>query len=68
MRAIANGSSALMGDVNGILACCSCNLCSYYACNFGLTPGTVMHNLRQELLRSGVRPQTEADIRLDERA
>lgn len=65
MRAIANGDSGLLGDVNGVLACCSCNLCTHYACNFGLTPGTVMTNIKGELARAGVRPVTEQEIVLD---
>ena len=65
MRAIANGHSGLLGDVNTVLACCSCNLCTYYACNFGLTPGTVMTNVKNELLKAGVKPQTETEIYLD---
>ena len=65
MRAIANGDSKLLGNVNSILACCSCNLCTYYACNFGLTPGTVMTNIKNELARAGVRPETEQEIALD---
>jgi len=66
MRAIANGESRLLGDVNSVLACCSCNLCTHYACNFGLTPGTVMTNIKTELLRAGVRPVTEQEITLDQ--
>jgi Na+-translocating ferredoxin:NAD+ oxidoreductase RnfC subunit len=65
MRAIANGDGALVGNVNSVLACCSCNLCSHYACNFGLTPGTVMTNLKGELLKSGVKPRTEEEVRPD---
>ena len=65
MRAIANGHSGLLGDVNTILACCSCNLCTYYACNFGLTPGTVMTNIKNELIKAGVKPHTETEIYLD---
>lgn len=66
MRAIANGDSKLLGDVNSVLACCSCNLCTHYACNFGLTPGTVMTNIKNELLRAGVRPVTEREVILDQ--
>lgn len=65
MRAIANGNPGLMGDVNGVLACCSCNLCSFYACNFGLTPGTVMTDIKNGLIRSGVKPQTETEVQPD---
>lgn len=65
MRAIANGDSNLMGDVTSVLACCSCNLCTHYACNFGLTPGTVMTNIKISLLKEGVRPVTEKEVRLD---
>lgn len=65
MRAIANGNSKLLGNVNGVLACCCCNLCTFYACNFGLTPGTVMTNIKNELIRAGVKPQTETEIHPD---
>ncbi|MHC1787144.1 MAG: 4Fe-4S dicluster domain-containing protein [Christensenellales bacterium] len=65
MRAIANGDSRLMGDMNGVLACCSCNLCTHFACNFGLTPGTVMTDLKRELGQAGIKAKTEEEILLD---
>lgn len=65
MRAIANGQGHLLGDATSVLACCSCNLCTHYACNFGLTPGTVMTNIKTALLKEGVRPVTEEEVRVD---
>lgn len=62
MRAIANGQGHLLGNENGVLACCSCNLCTHYACNFGLTPGTVMTNIKTALQKAGVRPVREAEV------
>jgi Na+-translocating ferredoxin:NAD+ oxidoreductase RnfC subunit len=56
MRALALGAPD-MGDANGIFSCCDCGICTFYACNFGLAPSRMMQRAKQELLKSGVRPQ-----------
>jgi len=62
MRAAAMGDAKLIGDVNGLLACSSCGLCTNYACNFGLQPSAMMTEFKTKLLKAGVRPQPEERI------
>lgn len=62
MRAAATGNAALIGDINGLLACSSCGLCTNYACNFGLQPSVMMAEFKNKLLEAGVRPQPEQEI------
>ncbi len=65
MRAAAMGDARLIGDVNGLLACSSCGLCTNYACNFGLNPSAMMTEFKTKLLKAGVRPQPEERIVTD---
>ncbi|NLV57616.1 MAG: electron transport complex protein RnfC [Clostridiales bacterium] len=65
MRALSTGNAELLGDAAGVLACSSCGLCTYFACEMGLTPSVVMTMLKQEMAKAGVRPVPEADIRPD---
>ncbi len=57
MRAAFMADGKLLGDVNGVFSCCDCGLCSYYACNFGLSPSRVMAQMKEGLQREGVRPE-----------
>ena len=66
MRAMACEDASLLGDVNSLLACCSCTLCTDYACNFGLTPGAMMTEYKNRLLKGGVKPVPEENILPDE--
>ncbi len=65
MRAAAMGDARLIGDVNGLLACSSCGLCTNYACNFGLQPSAMMTEFKTKLMKAGVRPQPEERIVTD---
>ncbi|MDR3336955.1 MAG: 4Fe-4S dicluster domain-containing protein [Treponema sp.] len=56
MRAAAGGDAKLLGNINGILSCCNCGLCTHYACPMGLTPSVIMNIFREGLLKQGVRP------------
>lgn len=58
MRSLANGID-LLGDFNGIFSCCSCGLCTYYACNFGLKPSQVMLTLKGAIAAKGTRARKE---------
>lgn len=53
MRAIGLGDMSLAGDPEGIISCCDCGICTYYACNFGLTPSRFMNKGKRELLQGG---------------
>ena len=57
MRAVANNDGRLLGDVNGVFSCCSCGLCTYYACNFGLNPAAMMTRMKEGLSRAGMKPE-----------
>lgn len=57
MRAAFMGKGNLLGDPNGVFSCCDCGLCSYYACNFGLSPSRMMTRMKQGLTASGFSPQ-----------
>lgn len=57
MRAAFMGKGSLMGDPNGVFSCCDCGICSYYACNFGLSPSRMMMRIKDGLLKEGVKPQ-----------
>ena len=65
MRAISTGNGDLLGAAAHVLACSGCGLCTYYACEMGLTPSVVMTMLREELGKAGVRPVPEEDVRTD---
>ncbi|MDD3401087.1 MAG: electron transport complex protein RnfC [Eubacteriales bacterium] len=62
MRAIAQANGKLVGDPNAVLACCSCGICTNYACNFGLNPANIMAQLKIEFAKQGLRPQPEQSI------
>ena len=57
MRAAFMGMGGLLGDPNGVFSCCDCGLCSYYACNFGLSPSRMMVRMKSGLAAGGVKPQ-----------
>lgn len=57
MRAAFMSNGKLLGDYNGIFSCCDCGLCSYYACNFGLSPSRMMARMKAGLRQNGVKPE-----------
>jgi len=57
MRAAFMGNGRLLGDINGIFSCCDCGLCTYYACNFGLSPSRMMTKIKEGLTRNGIKPE-----------
>lgn len=59
MRAAAQANGRLLGDINGIFSCCDCGVCSYFACNFGLSPSRMMQRLKAGLMQQGVKPRKE---------
>ena len=65
MQAVSQGNGRLLGDPNAVLACCSCGLCTNYACNFGLDPAGIMADLKAELSRQGVKPAAEENPSAD---
>jgi len=65
MRAFVTGRGALLGNPRSVLACSGCGLCTHYACNFGLAPDQVMHALKDEFGKAGIRPIPEDGLRVD---
>ena len=57
MRAASMGQGKLLGEPNGVFSCCDCGLCTYYACNFGLSPSRMMQRFKNALAAEGVKPQ-----------
>lgn len=57
MRALVMGQGKLLGEPNGVFSCCDCGLCSYYACNFGLSPSRIMGRMKEALRAGGFRPE-----------
>lgn len=65
MRAVAQSNGRLLGNPNAVFACCSCTLCTNYACNFGLDPASIMAQLKNELAKQGLKAQPEGKITPD---
>ena len=65
MRAAANQNLQLLGDYNGIFSCCNCGICTYYACNFGLTPSRMMQRMKQQLQEAGIKPKKQVAAEVD---
>ena len=57
MRAVGYGEPAAIGDINTVFSCCDCGLCSYYACNMGLSPSKMVNMVKTGLLKKGIKPQ-----------
>lgn len=57
MRTLSTGKAKLLGNVNSFFACCECGICTYYACNFGLSPQAVMGNFRKAFAEEGIKPE-----------
>jgi Na+-translocating ferredoxin:NAD+ oxidoreductase RnfC subunit len=64
MRAAFTGKGNLLGDPNGIFSCCDCGICTYYACNFGLSPSRMMVRMKQGLIEGGVKPEKKVKGRV----
>ncbi|MGL4798403.1 MAG: 4Fe-4S dicluster domain-containing protein [Cellulosilyticaceae bacterium] len=56
MNAFANGILQHYEGIDTALGCCGCNLCSYYSCHHGLSPGTLMTEVKQEMLKAKIKP------------
>ncbi len=61
MRALALNADNF-GEVNGIFSCCDCGLCTQYACNFQLAPSRLMTKVKQELAKTGVKPEKKVAL------
>jgi Na+-translocating ferredoxin:NAD+ oxidoreductase RnfC subunit len=59
MRALSAERGKLLGTFNGLFSCCDCGLCTYYACNFGLSPSAVMGGFKRSFMDRGAKPKKE---------
>ncbi|MCL1927387.1 MAG: SLBB domain-containing protein [Treponema sp.] len=59
MRALSSEKGNLLGNTDSLFSCCECGICSYYACNFGLAPSTVMGNFKKAMMGEGIKPEKE---------
>ena len=66
MRAVFMSNGKLMGDYNGIFSCCDCGLCSFYACNFGLSPSRMMARVKNGLRQNGAKPEKRVKGRVSQ--
>ena len=65
MRALSLEKGKLLGNYNSIFGCCDCGICSYYACNFNLSPSAVMTAFKKSLMEEGVKPKKENVFSVD---
>ena len=54
MRSIISNTD-LLGDVNSILTCCECGLCTYQACGMDLNPALIMKRMKKEMISAGLK-------------
>lgn len=64
MRAAFMGQGGLLTDPNGVFSCCDCGLCTYYACNFGLSPSRMMVRMKDALAAGGMKPEKKVKTRV----
>lgn len=57
MRGLAYEKAELMGDINQVFSCCDCGVCTYYACEMGLSPNKMVSLVKESLLKNGVKPE-----------
>jgi Na+-translocating ferredoxin:NAD+ oxidoreductase RnfC subunit len=65
MRALSAERGKLLGNFNGLFSCCDCGLCTYYACNFGLSPSVVMSSFKKSFMGQGAKPKKEIASSVD---
>ncbi len=41
---------------NSAFSCCNCGVCSYYACPFGLSPSTILTEVKEKMAAAGKKP------------
>lgn len=55
MRGLAYGNSEALGEVNSIFSCCDCGICTYYACDMGLSPSKMVTLVKGSLMKKGIK-------------
>jgi Na+-translocating ferredoxin:NAD+ oxidoreductase RnfC subunit len=57
MRTLNYDQYTSVGDPSNIFGCCDCGVCTYYACNMGLSPHKMVTALKIALAKKGVLPK-----------
>ncbi len=57
MRAVGYSQAAAIDDINAVISCCDCGLCTYYACDMGLSPNRIVTEVKNSLMKKGYRPR-----------
>ena len=65
MRSLSAQKGTLLGNYYNIFSCCDCGICTYYACNFGLSPQLVMSTFKSALAKEGIKPEKENPFPVD---
>lgn len=66
MRATGYGGAAAIGDARTVFGCCDCGLCTYYACNMGLSPGRMVSLIKSGLIKKGVKPHKKIPMEVSD--
>lgn len=56
MRAVSKGMTSDIPAVKNIMYCSQCKLCEMYACQQGLSPGSLIGVFRDKLRQNGIKP------------
>ena len=57
MRAVASGAPKQLDALMGVFSCSSCGLCEMFSCGQGLSPRSIIGEVKAELLKNGVTPK-----------
>ena len=57
MRAVASGAPKQLDALMGVFSCSSCGLCEMFSCGQGLSPRSIISEVKAELLKNGVTPK-----------
>lgn len=57
MRAVGYMDATTLREVDSIFGCCDCGICTYYACNMGLSPNKMVTAVKLGLSKKGIRPE-----------
>ena len=56
MRAVASGAPKQLDALMGVFSCSSCGLCEMFSCGQGLSPRSIIGEVKDQLRKNGVTP------------
>ncbi len=59
MRAVGYSMAEAIDDINSVFSCCDCGVCTYYACDMGLSPNRIVTEVKNSLLKKGCKPEKD---------